>query len=333
MKKNNKKGFTIVELVIVIAVIAILAGVLIPTFSSIIKKANLSADQQAVRQINGAIAIVSTDKTFESVDDLTVALLGENIDISDYSPMTKDHSFYWVKSENKIVLVDKDNKVVFPEDLKTLNYDKNGWEELASSVLYNALGGSATIGSDGKVNLAEGEISYFVSTDSELNLGETVITYNLNDEQMKLYGGNTIDSTAFCANGADANLVLNDGTIETNSNGVAVRQGATATINGTTIKADTHCVYAQEGTITITGGFFECTGEDPDAARLTLNCADAAYDSGKANIVVTGGTFVNFNPAESYSEGTTAVSFVAEGYTVEKEVQANGDTWYIVVPE
>ena len=48
IKRNNKKGFTIVELVIVIAVIAILAAVLIPTFSGIVKKANLSADQQAV---------------------------------------------------------------------------------------------------------------------------------------------------------------------------------------------------------------------------------------------------------------------------------------------
>lgn len=42
MKRNNKKGFTIVELVIVIAVIAILAGVMIPTFGSIIDKANQS---------------------------------------------------------------------------------------------------------------------------------------------------------------------------------------------------------------------------------------------------------------------------------------------------
>ncbi|MGM9683101.1 MAG: type IV pilin protein, partial [Eubacteriales bacterium] len=34
MKNTKKKGFTIVELVIVIAVIAILAAVLIPTFTS-----------------------------------------------------------------------------------------------------------------------------------------------------------------------------------------------------------------------------------------------------------------------------------------------------------
>ena len=35
---KRKKGFTIVELVIVIAVIAVLAAVLIPTFSSLIQK-------------------------------------------------------------------------------------------------------------------------------------------------------------------------------------------------------------------------------------------------------------------------------------------------------
>ena len=48
MKNTKKKGFTIVELVIVIAVIAILAAVLIPTFTSVIAKANESkAMQQA----------------------------------------------------------------------------------------------------------------------------------------------------------------------------------------------------------------------------------------------------------------------------------------------
>lgn len=49
--KNNRKGFTITELVIVIAVIAILAAVLIPTFSSIVKKANDSSDLQTARNI------------------------------------------------------------------------------------------------------------------------------------------------------------------------------------------------------------------------------------------------------------------------------------------
>lgn len=49
MKKSNKKGFTIVELVIVIAVIAILAAVLIPTFTNVVNKANESKDMQQAR--------------------------------------------------------------------------------------------------------------------------------------------------------------------------------------------------------------------------------------------------------------------------------------------
>jgi len=48
-KKNTRKGFTIVELVIVIAVIAILATVLVPTFGNIITKANNSKALQAAR--------------------------------------------------------------------------------------------------------------------------------------------------------------------------------------------------------------------------------------------------------------------------------------------
>ena len=43
---RNKKGFTLVELVIVIAVIAILAGVMIGTFASVVKSAKKSAEQQ-----------------------------------------------------------------------------------------------------------------------------------------------------------------------------------------------------------------------------------------------------------------------------------------------
>ena len=74
MKRNNKKGFTIVELVIVIAVIAILAGVLIPTFSGIVKKAQYSAAQQeATNAYKEAYAIaLAGDGVIQTVTDGTV---------------------------------------------------------------------------------------------------------------------------------------------------------------------------------------------------------------------------------------------------------------------
>ena len=49
MAKRLKRAFTIVELVIVIAVIAILAAVLIPTFTTLIDKANESNDIALVK--------------------------------------------------------------------------------------------------------------------------------------------------------------------------------------------------------------------------------------------------------------------------------------------
>ena len=71
MKRNNKKGFTIVELVIVIAVIAILSAVLIPTFSGIITSANESrALQEAQNAYKNALI---TELADGDLDDGTSA--------------------------------------------------------------------------------------------------------------------------------------------------------------------------------------------------------------------------------------------------------------------
>ena len=68
MKKMNKKGFTIVELVIVIAVIAILAAVMIPTFSGIVDKAKNSA---ALQEVKNAYTATITEElsTSDAADD------------------------------------------------------------------------------------------------------------------------------------------------------------------------------------------------------------------------------------------------------------------------
>lgn len=72
MKKLlNKKGFTIVELVIVIAVIAILAAVLIPTFSNVIESANKSADLSEAQTSLKAYSAYTSSKG-QSLADGTV---------------------------------------------------------------------------------------------------------------------------------------------------------------------------------------------------------------------------------------------------------------------
>ena len=64
MKNTKKKGFTIVELVIVIAVIAILAAVAIPTFTTVIDKANQSA---ALQEAKSSFDVFLADNTVDGV--------------------------------------------------------------------------------------------------------------------------------------------------------------------------------------------------------------------------------------------------------------------------
>ena len=100
MKKMNKKGFTIVELVIVIAVIAILAGVMIPTFGGIIKTANES---------NVKSAAAATFKDLYAVDlaDGAVDKSGTDPDVtkvitSDYTKTNELTVTYTVDATGKI---------------------------------------------------------------------------------------------------------------------------------------------------------------------------------------------------------------------------------------
>lgn len=52
-----------------------------------------------------------------------------------------------------------------------------------------------------------------------------------------------------------------------------------------------------------------------------------------AIITVSGGTFVNFNPADGDDVTGTSTITVAEGYKVVSETKENDDIWYTVVPE
>lgn len=63
---------------------------------------------------------------------------------------------------------------------------------------------------------------------------------------------------------------------------------------------------------------------DPTKAdEFVLNCYDAHYKNGTAKIVVTGGTFEHFNPADCQAEGANT-NFCADGYKTEKSLIPNG---------
>lgn len=68
--KTNNKGFSLVELIVVIAIMAILAAVAIPTFSGFITKAKISNDVSFVNDVTYAAKIA----TVEYEGDVTVTV-------------------------------------------------------------------------------------------------------------------------------------------------------------------------------------------------------------------------------------------------------------------
>ena len=138
-------------------------------------------------------------------------------------------------------------------------------------------------------------------------------------------------------NGANLTITGN-GTFAAKENdcyAVDVQDGSTVTITSGTFNGNIHAVYVLEGTAIIQGGFYSVQQKYPDNAKadeFVLNCYDANRANGTAKIIVTGGTFVNINPADCQAEGVHT-NFVADGYKVISETQTNGDVWYTVVPK
>lgn len=89
----------------------------------------------------------------------------------------------------------------------------------------------------------------------------------------------------------------------------------------------THTLYSLLGTINVYGGTFklldaETAERDANGnLKFLLNCYDANYTAGTAKINVYGGKFYEFNPAVTYGEPGSPVSYVAPGYHVVETIE------------
>ena len=183
-----------------------------------------------------------------------------------------------------------------------------------------------------------------ITVNDDIAPSDTVVasgTVQLNMNGKKL--ANTADiwsdndwSLVSAQNGANLTITGN-GTFAAKANdcyAVDVQDGSTVTITSGTFNGNIHAVYVLEGTAIIQGGFYSVQQKYPDSAKadeFVLNCYDANRANGTAKIIVTGGTFVNFNPADCQAEGAHT-NFVADGYKVVTETHGT-DTWYTVVPK
>lgn len=100
-KLKNRKGFTLVELIIVIAILGILAAIVVPQFKGFTAKAKIGADKTNIKILQNAAETYEAEHGSypDSADDITEY-------VKEIPKTSADGSFYFDTSSHKIVTTD-----------------------------------------------------------------------------------------------------------------------------------------------------------------------------------------------------------------------------------
>ena len=103
MRNNKNKGFTLVELLVVIAILAILATVSVVGYTSFIKSAHISNDENIAAQLNQFLAAYQADHTTEhygkpitedNIWEITQTILKDS-QLGELEPHAKDYGYHY----------------------------------------------------------------------------------------------------------------------------------------------------------------------------------------------------------------------------------------------
>lgn len=208
--------------------------------------------------------------------------------------------------------------------------------EVVSISTFAALKAAATAGGDVKLESAI-DFTQAVTVDNNKTL-----TVDLNKQDVAnatdLWDKTPDQWSLFSVRRGSTLTLKGDGEVIAKANdcyAVDVQDGGHLVIEGGHYNGNIHAVYVQKGTAEIKGGTFEVqqkySAEDPD--EYVLNCYDANYINGTAKIIVSGGTFIGFNPGNCKAEDKNGTNFLAPGYaSVADGTAADGRTIWKVVP-
>ena len=244
MRNTNKKGFTIVELVIVIAVIAILAAVLIPTFSSIIKKANIATDTAVAKNLNTAAISASAD-TF---DQAIAAVREAGYILANLNAKAADCYFVWEDDSNQFLLYDLKNGKIIYSNTELTNAPNANWcfavsnSEVADSV--KSVLSNITIK---KTVASVDDLKDVISAGGEFYIDESVVL----DKNNLL----TFDA-------AGKTTIVNLGNASLNTTGILQEDGAGIIP-----------VEVKQGKVTFNGGTISTAGENLNYHGLKVSYA------------------------------------------------------------
>ena len=208
--------------------------------------------------------------------------------------------------------------------------------EVVSVSTFAALKAAATAGGDVKLESAI-DFTQVVTVDNNKTL-----TVDLNKQNVAnaadLWNESTNQWSLFSVRRGSTLTLKGDGEVIAKASdcfAVDVQDGGHLVIEDGHFNGNVHAVYVYEGVAEIKGGTFEVQQKYSDADKadeFVLNCYDANCENGTAKIIVTGGTFIGFNPGNCKAEGN-GTNFVAPGYaSVCESKTADGREIWKVIP-
>ena len=282
-----RRGFTITELVIVIAVVAILAAVLIPTFSNIIKKADESADTQLVKNLN---TILSSEQTVsqEAAPTMSkaIAQAQEGGYTVDKLTPTSDGDILWEQDSNRFVLV-SDGKIIFKDSTTTASIQDEPYKFWKIT------------NEDGEIQTNTAGYSYYLG--NNYSGGKTLdVTAGLD------VGGQTIEKITY-ATEKEQTVVFNTtgGTLEINAPKSDVKHyGSAEIVNINSVDYNSYHLYGSvTNTLTVEKGrvYFEAS------SSVSTVKAQPTAEAATGSIVIDGSSSAQVGAIVISSTTTTSV--------------------------
>ena len=103
MSQKNNKGFSLVELIVVVAIMAVLMGILVPTLVKNVEKSKKQKDASAIEEIRSTMVTTLADPTYSDIE-ATIVYDGTTMDVDDpktitaVTPITEDEVKTFLKA-------------------------------------------------------------------------------------------------------------------------------------------------------------------------------------------------------------------------------------------